>query len=138
MTVVLFISPLGSELVSDSLCTRSVLFISMKTSLITSTDCWPHLSTIRSTTFVLSAGSSWINGMHGRPFLKWVNCRNHLNVFSSQSLKSFSVSKSSSLTAVFVATWKIQRVCSKRKYVISPLGILKIYLFASTVSMSLF
>ncbi len=104
---VISLLPLSSELVSDKLCTRSILFMSIKTSLVTSTHWWPWLFTIRSTSSSgLPARSSLLSGIRTRLLWKYVNCRNHLNFWNSFWLKTSSVLRRFFFTADVAAAYK--------------------------------
>lgn len=95
-TVTMFfflVLPLGSELVSDNLDTRSVLFMFIITFCVTSTDFLPKFCTIKATMSVLSAVRLKYHAMSVRPLWDKVNSRDFLNSSSSSWLKSFRVSK---------------------------------------------
>ena len=98
---------LGAELLSKDLWTRSVLFRYVRTFRVNSTDCCPNSITISSTvSLVFCVGLKQSEPEVG----KVIDGRRLLNFRNSSSLKSFKVSKSSSLTAATVATWNSQYI----------------------------
>lgn len=100
-----FALPLIPEIMSDNVCTRSVLFIFFKTFLVSSTVL--AVSTICSTMSCVLANFIRLLEMGGKSFC---NLMSDLNLSSSSELKYFNVSERIFVADIVVVTWKIKKI----------------------------